>query len=93
MSENTRTCGCTTQQYSPIIFDNVAYQNAANTVYQAKVAQVTASTAGTLGTAGNGQATFKSNAERMQYLLGRQNQGNNGAGCGVKKKAFALGTN
>lgn len=89
MSENTRTCGCTTQQYSPIIFNNVAYQNAANTVYQAKAAQVTASRAGTLGTSGNGQATFKSNAERMQYLLGRQNQ----AGCGVAKKSFALGTN
>ena len=85
MSENTRTCGCTTQQYSPIIFNNVAYQNAANTVYQAKLAQVTASRAGTLGTAGNGQATFKSNAERMQYLLGRQNQ----QSCGVPKKAFA----
>jgi len=89
MSENTRTCGCTTQQFSPIIFNNVAYQNSANTVYQAKVAQVTASRNGTLGTAGNGQATFKSNAERMQYLLGRQNQ----ASCGVAKKAFALGTN
>jgi hypothetical protein len=89
MSENIRTCGCTTQQYSPIIYNTVGYQDAANTVYESKRAQVAAAAAGTLGVLGNGQATFKSNAERMQYLLGRQNRGNSGAGCGVAKKTFA----
>jgi hypothetical protein len=86
MSENTRTCGCTTQQFSQIIFNNVAYQNAANTVYQAKNVDVAALTSGTR-LAPNGNPVFKSNAERMQYLLGRQNQ----ASCGVPRKTFALG--
>jgi hypothetical protein len=78
MSDTTRTCACTTQQFSPIIFDNVATQAAANTVYQNW--QITV---------GSGPKQFKDNNERMQYLLGRQNQ----AGCGVAKKAFTLGTN
>ena len=84
-SNNITNCACTVQQYSQIIFDNPAYQNAANTVYQNKNATVAASRNGTLGRAGNGQPTFKSNYERMQYLLGRQNQ----ASCGVPKKTFA----
>ena len=78
-------CGCTVQQYGQIVFDNPAYQNSANTVYQNKNATVTASRNGTLGRAANGQPIFKSNYERMQYLLGRQNQ----ASCGVPKKTFA----
>ena len=86
---NTGTCACTVQQYSPIIFDKVAYQNAANSVYQSKNSTVTAATNGTLGKQATGNPIFKSNAERMQYLLGRQNQ----ASCGVPKKAFSLGTN
>ena len=90
---NTRPCQCSTQQYGQIIFDSVAYQNSANTVYQAKNAQVLAATAGTLGTQATGNPIFKSGYERMQYLLGRQNQGNGGAGCGVPKKNFVLGTN
>jgi hypothetical protein len=89
MSQQTYGCPCKTQQYSQIIFDKVAYQNAANTVYQAKAASVAAATAGTLGSAANGNPIFKSNSERMQYLLGRQNQ----ASCGVPKRIFALGTN
>lgn len=89
MPDNSRTCGCTTQQFSQIIFNSVAYQNSANTVYQAKNAQVQAATAGTLGNSATGNTIFKSNSERMQYLLGRQNQ----ASCGVAKKTFALGTN
>jgi hypothetical protein len=86
---NTGTCACKVQQYSPIIFDSVAYQNSANTVYQSKNSTVSAATNGTLGRQATGNPIFKSNAERMQYLLGRQNQ----ASCGVAKKAFALGTN
>jgi len=89
MSTNSRTCACTTQQYDQIIFDSVAYQNSANVVYQAKNALVTASTNGTLGKQATGNPTFKSNYERMQYLLGQQNQ----ASCGVPGKTFALGTN
>jgi len=92
-SFNSTTCQCKTQQYSQIIFNSVAYQNSANNVYQAKVAQLAAANNGTLGTQGNGNLIFKSDYERMQYLLGKQNQGNSGAGCGVLRKIFALGTN
>ena len=90
MADNTRSCACTVEQYGPIIFNNVAYQNAANTVYQSKTVDVGAATSGTR-VAPNGNPVFKSNAERMQYLMGRQNQGNSGAGCGVPRKTFALG--
>jgi len=79
MSDSTRTCACTTQQYQPIVFDNVATQAAANSVYQ--YWQITQGA--------TGPRQFSSNAERMQYILGRQNQAN----CGVPKKAFTLGTN
>jgi len=89
MSANTATCGCTVQQYAPIIYDSVAYQNSANTVYQSKNSTVVAATNGTLGRQATGNPIFKSNYERMQYLLGRQNQ----AGCGVARRTFALGTN
>lgn len=90
MADNTRTCACTTQQYASIIFDTPDVQNAANMVYQNKLAQVTAATNGTLSaTQATATVLFKSNFERMQYLLGQQNQ----ASCGVPKKLFALGTN
>lgn len=89
MSTNSRTCQCNTQQYAPIIFDSIAYQNSANVVYLAKNALVTASQNGTLGKQATGNPTFKSSYERMQYLLGQQNQ----ASCGVPGKTFALGTN
>jgi len=85
----SRTCQCSTQQYAPIIFDSVAYQNSANNIYQAKNDQVTKSRNGTLGSSATGNTIFKSDYERMQYLLGQQNQ----ASCGVPRKAFALGTN
>jgi hypothetical protein len=93
MSTNSRTCACTTQQYDQIIFNSVAYQNSANSVYQAKNALVIASTNGTLGKQATGNPTFKTANERMQYLLGQQNQGNGGAGCGVPRKTFNLGSN
>jgi hypothetical protein len=81
---SSKNCAPLVQQYEPINFNTVAFQNAANTIYQAKVSTVTASKAGTLGNAANGQPTFKSDFERMQYLLGQQNQ----ASCGVRKKTF-----
>jgi hypothetical protein len=90
MSQNTiTTCPCTTQQFGPVIFNTVSYQNSANTVYEAKKDTLLASQTGTLGTAANGQPTFKSDYERMQYLAGKQNR----ASCGVKPKIFSLGTN
>jgi len=58
-------------------------------IYQAKNSQLSAATSGTLGTSATGNTIFKSNYERMQYLLGRQNQ----ASCGVPRKIFTLGTN
>jgi hypothetical protein len=92
MADNTRTCSI--QQFGPIIFNSPNVQNAANTVYQNKVAQVTAATNGTLSaTQATGTVLFKTNFERMQYLLGQQNQGVNGVPCGVAPKKFPLGTN
>jgi len=48
------------RQYQPIIFNSVAYQAAANTQYQNKVAVA--------------PRQFSSDYERMLYLHGRQNQ-------------------
>jgi hypothetical protein len=89
MVYNIRTCECAVQQYAPVIFNSVAYQNSANTVYQAKNATLVKSQNGTLGTTATGNTIFKSDYERMQYLLGRQNQAN----CAPRAKVFALGTN
>lgn len=89
MSYNIRTCACTVQQYDAIIFNKVAYQNSANTIYQAKNATLAASQNGTLGRSATGNPIFKSDYERMQYLHGRQNQ----ASCGVPAKTFPMGTN
>ncbi len=79
------TCACTTQQYDPVVFNNVAYQAGANFVYESLKNTVSAATNGTLGTAATGQPIFKTNAERMQYLLGKKNRV---ANCGVPKKTF-----
>ena len=86
---NSRTCQCSTQQYAPFIFNSVAYQNSANNVYESKKELVIASMNGTLGSSATGNCTFKSNYERMQFLLGKQNRAN----CAVPAKVFALGTN
>ncbi len=88
-SVNPGTCACIEQQYGQIIFKNVAYQTAANSVYFEKSPRVNASVSGTL-TGANGNTMFKSNYERIQYLHGRLNLV---SGCGVKPKVFALGTN
>ena len=87
--ERLQLCPCIEPQYGPIIFNNIAYQNAANMVYDAKNATLISSQNGTLGTSGNGQPIFKSNYERMQYLAGKQGRGL----CGVKPKVFLLGGN
>jgi hypothetical protein len=88
MSENLQNCPCTTQQFGQFIFNTVAYQNGANMVYQNQASTITASVNGTR-TQNIGAPIFKDNAERMAFLLGKQNQ----AGCGVRPKKFALGTN
>jgi hypothetical protein len=78
MSDSTRTCPCTVQQFSPIVFGNVGNQANANTIYQSLILAV-----------GSGPKQFKSDYERMQFLLGRQNQ----AACGVPARTRALDTN
>lgn len=78
MSDTTRTCPCKVQQFSPIVFGNVGNQANANTVYQSWINAV-----------GSGPKQFKSDYERMQFLLGRQNQAN----CGVPARTRALDTN
>jgi len=87
--ETIQSCPCKIQQYGPIVFNNVAYQNSANMVYDAKTTTLLASQNGTLGASGNGRPIFKSDYERMQYLAGRQNR----ASCGVAPKVFSLGRN
>ena len=82
-------CPCTEQQFKTIVFNTVAYQNSANQVYDNVSTILTASINGTR-TTNIGQPIFKSDYERMQYLLGKQNRA---AGAGVPAKAFALGTN
>ncbi len=82
-------CACTTQQFKPIVFDTVAFQNSANQVYDNVSTIVSASINGTR-TSNIGQPIFKSDYERMQFLLGKQNRA---SGAGVPAKAFALGTN
>ena len=88
MSDNTRKCECKIPQYAPIIFASVAYQNSANTVYTSAVSTLTASVNGTR-TTNMGTPIFKTNSERMQYLLGRQNV----ASCGIAKRTFAFDSN
>lgn len=83
---NMATCDCTVQQFAPIVFHTTSYQNSANFVYESLKATKAASTAGTLGAGAAGTPLFKSDYERMQYLLGRQAR----ASCGAPKKTFAL---
>jgi len=87
--ETTGVCACLQQQYGPIIFQTVAYQRSANTVYNANVTAVAAATAGTRSSP-NGNPVFKSHYERMQFLSGKIGAGGN---FGVQPKTFTLGTN
>ena len=69
MSDNTRICPCAVSTI--FVFDSPQVQTAANTVYVQK--QISDSVASTLA-AGTGKPPvlyqFKSDQERMQYLLG-----------------------
>lgn len=89
MGDNTRTCNTFTQSFDTIVFKNLDYQNAADTIYASKVNTVTASRNGTLGIGATGNPTFKSDFERMQYLLGQQKV----APCGVPAKTFKKDSN
>ncbi len=65
MSENTRTCGGFPTP-GPFIFDTPQVQNAANTVYEFKRVY----DLDPANVAKQRKYTFKTDAERMQYLLG-----------------------
>jgi hypothetical protein len=86
---NTGTLASTTPVYQQFIVNTTGFQNSSNNIYEAKLATVTASREGTLGTAASGQPTFKSDYERMQFLLGKFNR----SGDTVGKPLTALGTN
>ena len=81
---NSRVCGCSTQQYSDIIVNTPNFQTSSNSVYEALKTRVAAAATGTLGSTASGLPTFKSDYERMQYLVGSI-----GRRCGVGKKSFA----
>jgi hypothetical protein len=88
--DNTRNCQCTTPQYTPFVFDCTAYQNSANAVYEAKNAIVVDSQAGIFTNKSKGAPLFKSDYERMQYLMGKENRG----GCaGTSRRVIGLGSN
>ena len=69
MSDNTRICQCAISTI--FVFESPDVQNAANTVYVQKQRSDAAATA---AAAGSGKPPtlyqFKSDQERMQYLLG-----------------------
>jgi hypothetical protein len=84
MSENTRICPCATVVEILPIVNNTSFQNSANMIYESKRSTVTASTNGTLGNSATGNPTFKSDFERMQYLIGRQNRGSCGGALTIR---------
>lgn len=74
MSNTWQSQSCKVKVSTPFVFESVAYQNAANNVYEY---------VNTYNTANNATVTgntykFKSDYERMQYLLGQKNRG---TGC------------
>lgn len=87
---NIATILATTPVYQPFIAENTSQQNSANSLYQSLASTITASNNGTLSmAAANGQPIFKSDRDRMQYLLGMISQ----TGSYSKRPAVALGTN
>jgi hypothetical protein len=74
MSNTWQSQSCKVKVSTPFIFDNVAYQNSANNVYEYVKAYNTANNA----TATGSNYKFKSDYERMQYVLGQKNRG---TGC------------
>lgn len=62
MSGGETNCPCITQTSTIFVFSSPAVQNAANSVYESKKARAA------LGR----PIKFKSDSERMQYVIGRQ---------------------
>jgi len=63
------------------VFDRLEVQNAANGIYLSKKGDLTSSVAGTLapGVDHNVRLVFKTDYERMQYLMGLYGQTSRGA--------------
>lgn len=68
--------GCKVKVSTIFVFDNPGVQNAANAVYEQKKAYDTAKNAAVTGNT----YKFKSDFERMQYLLGQRNRQPGGSG-------------
>jgi hypothetical protein len=68
--------GCQVRVSTIFVFGSPAAQNAANTVYEQKKAYDTANNATVTGNT----YKFKSDFERMQYLLGQRNRQTGGSG-------------
>jgi len=77
----TNLQACITPVSTIFVYDDIQTQNAANTVYESKKGELDSSIAGTLPTGAQKHTTrllFKTDFERMQYLLGlygRNSQG------------------
>lgn len=74
MSNTWQSQSCKVKVSTPFVFESVAYQNSANNVYEYVKAYNTANNAAVTGS----NYKFKSDYERMQYLLGAKNRG---TGC------------
>jgi hypothetical protein len=63
---------CTVATSTIFVFDTQASQNSANMIYTSKKGELTSSIAGTspAGVQHNTKLVFKTDFERMQYLLG-----------------------
>jgi hypothetical protein len=68
--------GCHVRVSTIFVYGTPAMQNAANTVYEQKKAYDTAKNATVTGNT----YKFKSDFERMQYLLGQRNRQTGGSG-------------
>ena len=68
--------GCKVRVSTIFVFGNPGVQNAANAVYEQKKAYDTANNATVTGNT----YKFKSDFERMQYLLGQRNRQTGGSG-------------
>lgn len=71
MSNTWQSQTCKVKVSTPFVFETVAYQNAANQVYQYVENVNTANNAAVTGR----QYQFKSDYERMQYLMGQKGRG------------------
>jgi len=79
------SCPCMVSSITNLVIASVAYQNGADVIYSAKSTIVGQSRTGRLPSP-NGNPTFKSDYERMQYLCGKIGLGGS---CGVPPKTFS----